>query len=124
MNSGDVLFNEFYGYGILTLFADGTCLIQYSGDTFAGYVTNLDGWQKVSFMAIGVPDSLADEAAAAVQAVVNKHRSVEPPKGTRIKISENEEEYHIYFRANDTWIDEDGNTYTWRDLKNLAWKEV
>lgn len=126
MKSKDLMFHQECGYGILTMYDDGSLIVQYSGDSFSGYVTKLDGWEKVPFTARDVPDDLIDEVSAAVKATTEEHNEPEPPKGTRIRINvaENDLEYHVYFRYGDKWVDENGYTYTWRDLKNLTWEEV
>lgn len=126
MNDKDLLYNPQYGFGILTKFSDGKIIIQYSGDEFAGYVTNLDGWQKVSFAVRAVPEDLIGDVNAVIADMVENYHGIEPPKGTRIrvKVAENDLEYHVYFRAGEYWIDEDGCKFTWKDLKCIEWEEV
>lgn len=124
MKSKDLLYNSKYGFGILTKFSDGKIIIQYSGDGFAGYVTNLDGWQKVSFAVRAVPDDLIGDVDAVIADMVETYHGAEPPKGTRIKITGNDPEYHVYFRTDDKWVDEDGYVYSWNDLKLFDWEEV
>ena len=126
MESKDLMFHRECGYGILTMYDDGSLIIQYSGDRFSGYVTKLDGWEKVPFTALDVPDNLLDEVSAAVKATAEEHNEPEPPKGTRIRINVtgNDPKYHVFFRADDKWIDEEGYVYTWRDLKNCIWEEA
>lgn len=124
MESKDLMFHRECGYGILTMYDDGSLIIQYSGDRFSGYVTKLDGWEKVPFTALDVPDNLLGDVNAVIADMVETYHGAEPPKGTRIKITGNDPEYHVYFRTDDKWVDEDGYVYSWNDLKLFDWEEV